>query len=247
MRRRAAVTMVVGLLVALVLGACQPAPTSITAAFDSNSIDLGSRATLRIGTTPAKKGWDVALERRSGSRWVKERSGPTRADGTVNWSLLPATAGTYAYRVTSGGTATPTIYLKVTDRVHLGLRYGPYGAEPLNPGRHTLGTTTYARSLASSACRIQQMISYYQPGKAFSRLETVVGMAMSSPQGSYRNWSIKGDGRVLRSGQVVVGSADKVSMDIRGVDVLEVHWGAGWCDQPGTGGTFVLGDPFLYR
>lgn len=248
MRFRALV--VVGLLaLAPALAACEPSPTAVTAAFDSTSIDVGANAVIRGTVAPATGGTTVVLEQKVGSEWRRHRSAPTRADGGITFHLAKPGVGTYAFRLRSGATASPTVYFKVHDRVHLGLRWGPTRLDA-STGPQTLARTTYARSIAYDRCvGISSGLFQFQPRGEFRVLEMRVGMAASSPAGSQRRFTIRADGRTVLTGTANVGSNHHVRVDLAGVRQLDVEIVSSpfGCRSIESQGTFVLGDPFLYR
>lgn len=244
-------TLLIGLLVvaAPLLAGCEPSPTAIQASFQPNSIDVGRSTEIRGTVTPATAGTTVVLEQKVGAEWRRHRSMETRAGGALYFHLDTPAVGTYAFRVRSGSTSSPTFYLKVHDRVPLGLRWGPTRLSTVH-GPQTLATTTYADPISYAGCAgISSALFQFQPKGEFSRVEMVIGMAMASPAGSQRQFTIRGDGKVLRTGTANVGSHHRTVLDLAGVrqldiEILSTPFGCGTTQSKGT---FVLGDPYLYR
>lgn len=242
--------LLVGLVVlAPTLAACEPSPTAIVAAFDSNSIDVGRSAVIRGTVTPARAGTTVVFEQRVGTTWRRHRSLQTTTGGRLTIHFDKPAPGTYAFRVRSGSTSSPILYLKVHDRVHLGLRWGPTMLDATS-GQRTLAGVTYLRSIGYDHCvGISSGVFQFQPKGEFRVLEMAVGMGMASPAGSQRRFTVRADGRTLVSGTANVGSNHRLRLDMTGVRQLDIEifstpFG---CETVQSQGTFVLGDPFLYR
>jgi hypothetical protein len=243
--------LLIGLLVVVAptLAACEPSPTAIQAAFQPNAIDVGRSAEIRGIVAPATAGTTVVLEQRVGSGWRRHRSTQTTAGGALYFHLNKPAVGTYAFRVRGGSTSSPTFYLKVHDRVPLDRRWGPTRLSTV-PGSQTLADTTYQNPISYAGCAgIGSALFQFQPKGEFRVVEMFIGMAMSSPSGSQREFTIRGDGKVLRTGTANVGSHHRTRLDMTGVRQLDIEivskpFG---CGTPQSQGTFVLGDPYLYR
>lgn len=89
-------------------------------------------------------------------------------------------------------------------------------------GAHATGGSTYPRSIAARYC-LSDRLGYhvFWLGRDFGRFRAVIGIRDDQPDGSTAQVSVIGDGRVLQSGQVGIGTPMTVDVDV--TDVLRLR------------------------
>lgn len=239
------------LVIAVLLGltglaACDPSPSSITARTAVWAVDVNQQTQVVGNINPRSGGKTVVLERKISGRWYERGRATTNSNGAFSINIRPSQSGAYAFRVRSGGTSSPSFYLRVWFQEHLDSVTPVAGRYVFSKGERTMDGRRYTRALQSSSCSASGTAVEYDLGRRYGRVNMVIGLDDRSSSTAQRNYFIYTDGHQVASGTVRLGQTRTVGVNLDGKLRLKVEWRRAGSSCNGTS-YFTLGDPILRR
>ncbi|HSU03679.1 MAG TPA: hypothetical protein VLK03_14100 [Nocardioides sp.] len=180
----------------------------------NETVAIRKETTIKVRgrVTPKAAGQQVVLQQRVGNKKTWKATGTTkvRANGTYVLKDDPSTPGKRAYRVVkpaSNGLAkgiSPALDVQVYAWEKLGNRYTGLQAN-LTRGGATIATEYYGSSLLTDVSGTPTFVEYTLGRKCLS-LRSTYALTDSSVSGSSGAVSVTGDGAVLASHPLAVGT-----------------------------------------
>ncbi|HEY4347718.1 MAG TPA: NPCBM/NEW2 domain-containing protein, partial [Gaiellaceae bacterium] len=212
-------------------GAAPPAVMKITASAVT-SVIVGGRVAVKGRVSPRLAGVRVTIEERLALGWKAVATRKTVGGGLFSFPVRPTKAGNATYRIVApgGGTApamSANVVIDVLEWTFLSDIYAHPSAGDLSTDPIISNGVSFANPVSLDAGCYNAWGGDawvdYPLGHRYATLTASVGIGDSPAASSTASFKVIGDGKILSSGNLVLGALTKIKVSLAGVGRMQIR------------------------